>query len=348
MDYFRNAPMGFSKEAIINVPIPEEPAKVNKISTLSQRLSQIAGVESVSLSFTPPSANANRSSGFRFADQAERAPYPVNMKPADPAYLKTYGLTLVAGRMIQESDTSREFVVNETFVKKAGFKKPEEILGKLVVLGRRGSPKPVVGVVKDFHLYSLQEAIDPCIILAAKELYGVAGIKVHSQNLPQMVEEIRKVWTSTYPDFVFEHRFLDESIARFYEAEERLSKLFQVFAGIAIFIGCLGLYGLVAFMAERKTKEVGIRKVLGASVGNIVFLFSKEFVWLVLIAFVIAAPLAAYLMHQWLQNYEYKIPLGAGVFGLAAVVSLLIAFLTVGYRSVRAAVANPVKALRSE
>jgi hypothetical protein len=348
MQYFKNAPLGFNKDAIITVPLPEDPQKAAKLGTLYRQFADLRDVESVSFSFTAPSADANWNTSWRFSDQAEIAPYPVNMKPADTAYVRTYGLQLVAGRVYQMSDTAREYVVNETFVKKAGLKNAEAALGKLVVLGRRGVPKPIVGVVKDFHLYSLRQGMDACILTTQKSFFGQAGLKVRSQNLPGTVEAIKHAWSATFPDFVFEHRFLDETIARFYQSEDRLTKLFQVLAGVAIFIGCLGLYGLVSFMAQRKVKEVGVRKVLGASTANIVFLFSKEFLQLIAVAFVIAAPVSYYLMDKWLQDYENRIPLGASVFLLAAGVTVLIAFLTVGYRSVRAATANPVKALRSE
>ncbi len=348
MQYFKNAPLGFSKDAIITVPLPDDPQKAAKLGTLYRQLADLRDVESVSYSFTPPSSDANWNTGWRFSDQAERAPYPVNIKPADTAYVRTYGLQLVAGRMYQAADTAREYVVNETFVKKAGLKNADAALGKLIVMGRNGIPKPIVGVVKDFHLYSLRQGLDACILTTNQSFFGLAGLKVRSQNLPGTVEAIKQVWSATFPDFVFEHRFLDETIARFYESEDRLTKLFQVLAGVAIFIGCLGLYGLVSFMAERKVKEVGVRKVLGASTGNIVFLFSKEFLQLIVIAFAVAAPLSYYLMNKWLQDYENRVSLGAGVFLLAAGVTVSIAFLTVGYRSVRAASANPVKALRSE
>jgi len=348
MQYFKNAPLGFNKDAIITVPLPDDPQKAAKLGALYRQMADLKDVASVSFSFTAPSADANWNTGWRFSDQAERAPYPVNMKPADTAYVRTYGLQLVAGRMYQAGDTAREYVVNETFVKKAGLKNAQAALGKLVVLGRSGTPKPIVGVVKDFHLYSLRQGLDPCILTTNQSFYGQAGLKVRSQNLTGTVAAIKQVWSATFPDFVFEHRFLDETIARFYESEDRLSKLFQVLAGVAIFIGCLGLYGLVSFMAERKVKEVGVRKVLGASTGHIVLLFSKEFLQLIVIAFAIAAPLSYYLMNKWLQDYENRISLGAGVFLLAAGVTVLIAFLTVGYRSVRAATANPVQALKSE
>jgi ABC-type antimicrobial peptide transport system permease subunit len=186
------------------------------------------------------------------------------------------------------------------------------------------------------------------VLFPRNNTYNLANLKVSSQNLPQTIEEIRQEWLAVYPEFVFEHEFLDDKIAEFYESEQQLSQLFQAFAGIAVFISCLGLYGLVSFMATQRTKEVGIRKVLGASVSQIVLLFSKEFIRLVCLAFVIATPIAWLIMNQWLQDFEYKISLGANVFLFAGLLTLLIAFLTVSYQSIKAAIANPVKALKSE
>ncbi len=250
--------------------------------------------------------------------------------------------------MYAAGDTVREMVVNETFVKKAGFRSPEEAIGKRILLGGRGDPKPIVGVVRDFHQHSLKEEIQASFIATYHFTYNVAGIKINSKNVPQTVAGIERAWKGAYPDYVYEYKFLDQTIADFYKDERQFTRLFQFFAGLAIFIGCLGLYGLVSFMAERRTKEVGIRKVLGASAGSILLLFSREFVGLVLAAFVVSAPLAGFAMQKWLENYPYRIPLGAGVFVLAAGISLGIALITVGYRSLKAAMANPVKSLRTE
>jgi ABC-type antimicrobial peptide transport system permease subunit len=170
------------------------------------------------------------------------------------------------------------------------------------------------------------------------------------KNAPvqEVLSSIEQAWKATYPEGIFDYDFLDESIASFYEEEKRMSQILTVFAGIAIFISCLGLYGLASFMAARRTKEVGIRKVLGASVQQIVLLFSKEFVWLVAIAFLLATPLTWYLMHQWLQDFTYRIDLHIGIFLLAGMASLLIALLTVSYRSLKTAMTNPVESLKDE
>jgi ABC-type antimicrobial peptide transport system permease subunit len=181
-----------------------------------------------------------------------------------------------------------------------------------------------------------------------KNVYQKLNIKIQPTNINQTLASVERLWNSTFPDGLYEYQFLDEKIANFYKSEDQLSQLYKIFAGIAIFISCLGLYGLVSFMAVQRTKEVGIRKTLGASVGHIVYLFSKEFTILIVVAFAISGPVAYYFMHKWLQDFTYKIPISPDIFILAILASVAIAWLTVGYKAVKAALANPVKSLRSE
>ena len=181
-----------------------------------------------------------------------------------------------------------------------------------------------------------------------KSVYQTINIRIKPGTEKTVLPFIEKLWTSAYPDYVYEYHFLDETIENFYKQEDQLSQLYKIFAGIAIFISCLGLYGLVSFMAVQRTKEVGIRKVLGASVRNILYLLSKEFTLLIIIAFIISAPIAYYIMNEWLKNYSYRVPLSASIFILAILGSVLIAWLTVAHRAIHAATANPVKSLRSE
>jgi putative ABC transport system permease protein len=194
----------------------------------------------------------------------------------------------------------------------------------------------------------LKDAVVPTAIFPKLKNYQSAGIKLASNNPGRSNGEIQKIWDKFFPEYVYNSSFLDENINRFYQQEERLSMMYKVYALLAIFISCLGLYGLISFMVVQKTKEVGIRKVLGASVQSILYLFSKEFTILITIAFVLAAPAAWYIMNTWLKNFVYKIDIGVGVFIIAIVASILIAWITVGYKAFSAARANPVKSLRSE
>jgi ABC-type antimicrobial peptide transport system permease subunit len=238
--------------------------------------------------------------------------------------------------------------VNETLVRKLGFHKPQEIIGKQIDFWDGTLVGEVVGVVKDFHSYSLRNPLSPVVMSTWKNLYQTIGIKLKPGNPKPTMAAVEALWNENYPAYVYEAEFLDHKIDNFYRQENQLSQLYKIFAAIAIFISCLGLYGLVSFMAVQRTKEVGIRKVLGASAARIVLLFSKEFTFLIGIAFIIATPVAYYFMKQWLQNYTYRINLGVGIFIVAILFSIVIAWITVGWRAIRAAMANPVKSLRSE
>jgi ABC-type antimicrobial peptide transport system permease subunit len=179
-------------------------------------------------------------------------------------------------------------------------------------------------------------------------MYRQASIKLSTTNIASTMESIKKTWQQTFPNYVYEYRFLDDKIASFYKQENQLSQLYKIFAAIAIFLSCLGLYGLASFMAVQRIKEVGIRKVLGATISNIVYLFSKEFIILIAIAFAIAAPIAWYYMHQWLQDYAYRINISWWIFVAGGVASILIALVTISFQAIKAAIANPVKSLRRE
>jgi ABC-type antimicrobial peptide transport system permease subunit len=194
----------------------------------------------------------------------------------------------------------------------------------------------------------LKEIVPPIAIAPRKDFYNTVGVKLAAGNLLRSRGEIQHIWNRHLPEYVYDASFLDDNINNFYRQEQRLSLMYKVYALLAIFISCLGLYGLVSFMVVQKTKEVGIRKVLGASVPGILYLFSKEFTILVTVAFLLAVPGAWYLMHAWLEDFQYRIKIGPGVFIVAMLVSIVIAWLTVGYKALKAAIANPVKSLRTE
>lgn len=348
MDYFRNASLGFDKDAVVNFPVPNDSANRPKQESFRNRLAQIPGIQKYSFGMASPSDNGNWSSDFKFDKSTKNTDFSASLKWTDTNYFHTYNLQLVAGRKYFQTDTVREFVVNETLVKRLGFSNPQDVLGKEINFWDGDIVGPIVGVVKDFHVNSLRDPLSAVVMGSWKEMYQQAAIKVDARSAKETLASVERLFNETYPAHVFQSQFLDEKISNFYRQENQLSQLYKIFAAIAIFISCLGLYGLVSFMAVQRTKEVGIRKVLGATVGKIVYLFSKEFTLLIGIAFVVAGPVAYYIMNNWLQNFTFRIRLGVGIFVIAIVLSIVIAWLTVGYRAVRAALANPVKSLRTE
>jgi putative ABC transport system permease protein len=346
MNHVRNADLGFNKEALLIMPAYADSVNLARMEPLRQQMLQNPDVVSVSFGSDEVSSNNNWASNFAF-DHKEDEGYPVFHKFGDAEYLKTYGVQLLAGRNYAASDTTNEIIINETLLNKLGVTDAQKIIGKDLRIGS-GRWLPIVGVIKDFKTNSLKEETKPLTIAARKDFYFTLAVKINTTNLSKTTAQVQKLWEKTYPEYAFNSHFADETIENFYRQETQLSLLYKIFAAIAIFISCLGLYGLVSFMAAQKTKEVGIRKVLGASVGNIVVMFSKEFTVLISIAFIIAVPVAWYFMNNWLQDFQYRISIGISVFALAIMVSLVIAWITVGYKAVRAALVNPVKSLRTE
>lgn len=345
MRYSENTDMGFTRKAIITMSLPEN--DITKLNTLKTRLAGVAGVEKLSMCFQPPASSSNNTTDITYDTRSEPEHWGINEKFADADYLSTFGIKLAAGRNFFPSDTAREVLVNETFVRKLNLQSPDQVIGKTLEMdGKKGLV--IVGVVKDFHNYSFHSDIAPVALFPSARNYSTCAVKVSLGQLKPAMKAFEKIWNDTYPDYLFEAHFLDEQIARFYEDEMIMLKLIEGFAAIAILIGSLGLYGLVSFMAVRRTREIGVRKVLGASISHVLWLFGKEFTRLLLFAFVIAAPLGWWAMHHYLQEYKSRITLHPGFFVLALLITFLIAAMGVGYRSFRAAVANPVKALRTE
>jgi putative ABC transport system permease protein len=352
MKYVRTADLGYNQEAVLTIPVPER--KPGQLENLKAKLAIFPNVKSLSYGISVPSSDGNWWTSFSYENEPKPADFSVVMRPADTSYFSTYGLKLIAGRMYLPADTMREFVVNESFVKKMGLRDARQILGKYIALGGTDNPKKqIVGVVKDFNTFSLHQQTNACLLTSNRGAYNVLGIKLSTQQggtegISSFIREVETSWNATFPDFVFSYEFLDQRLANFYKSEERMYSLFRLLAGIAIFIGCLGLYGVVAFMAESRTKEVGIRKVLGASMTHIFGLFSVDFVRLVLIALVIASPVAWYVMDKWLADFPYKVDISWWMFALTGVLAVAIALLTVSFQSIKSALMNPVKSLRSE
>lgn len=344
MQYAKQSDLGFNKDAVVMIPIASSKQDPKTVKT---QLQQIAGVENVSLCYSAPSSSNNWNTSPKYDNRLEEEAFRISIKAGDEAFVKTFGLKIVAGRNLFPSDTVKEFLVNETLAKKLNLRSSEELLGKNLTIN--GNIKgEIVGVVKDFHDQSFHEDINAVCIPAWKDGYNEYAIKINLSHVPATLAAIEKTWSQLYPDQIYSYQFLDEHIATFYETEDLMLKLIQAFSFIAIFIGCLGLYGLVSFMAAQKTKEIGIRKVLGGSVIHILWIFGKEFSRLILLAFLIAAPVAWWLMNTWLQDFKFRIEISAWIFVLAILVTFVIASLTVGYQSAKAALMNPVKSLRTE
>ncbi len=346
MKYFRTLDLGFVRDEIINMPIPNQ--NPGQLETIQAQLKAIPGIRSMSYSAFTPMSKSNWQTAFKYENDEDFLDFEVVMRPADTSYVRTYGLSMAAGRMYLPADTMREFVVNEAFVAKMGFKSPQEILGKRLMIGGSGVKLPVVGVVKNFNTYSLHREIIPCVLTTDRGNYVTLGLKLGEGAGKNEIARIEKIWSAAFPDHLFKYTYLDDTLNQFYEKESKLFSLFRILTFIAIFIGCLGLYGVVAFMAESRTKEMGIRKVVGASAANIFGLFSIDFVKLVIVALFIASPLAWYTMNLWLQDFTYRVTIGWWIFVLAGISAIIIALFTISFQSVRAALTNPVKALRSE
>ena len=347
-NYVQQKDLGFSKDAILILPLPadgrEEAVSISARKTLKTEVARIRGVEGVSMSNTPPSSGSVSKTSFTIEGDGKE--YVTQLKHADENYIDVYDLKLIGGSKLGDLDTANGFIVNETFAKTIGYQNPNDVVGKTIILGKRDLP--VIGVVRDFHTISLERQIEPTVLLNNVKGYKTMALKVNLANVSQVVDAVQAKWEATYPEQLFEYTFLDESIREFYEGERKMSILLAAFTSMAIFIGCLGLFGLATFMANQKTKEIGVRKALGASVESIVFLFTREYAKLIIIGFLIAAPLAGFAMQQFLNRFAYRIEIGVGVFVLGLIITIVIAIMTVGYRSLRAAMVNPINSLRYE
>lgn len=344
MDFFKNQDLGFNKEAVVTFGVPDR----DKRELLQQQLAANPGVKAISFSNGAPSYNSNFAP-FSAPDRGIVKDDVTEIKYIDEHYIDMFGITLLAGEKIAPkvaTDTLHHVVVNETLIHKLGIQQPQQAIG--VRFKTNGYMATITGVVKDFQSESKHKPRRPVVIDYRARSFFQVSVKLQPQGMMATMSSIEKTWSSMFPDELFSYDFLDEHIASFYSQEQKLYTAFRLFAGIAILIGCLGLYGLIAFAAVQRTKEVGIRKVLGAPVANIVYLFSKEFIVLILIAFVIAAPVGWYMMNSWLENFAYHVNIGAGIFLVAIAASFIIAALTIASQTIKAALANPVKALRSE
>ncbi|MDQ6482586.1 ABC transporter permease [Dyadobacter sp. LHD-138] len=349
LSYVQTKDLGFRKDAILAVKLPDLPSQdLSKMRTFRNLVKAIPEVGRFSYSMGgPPQSGWTSQTSVRFDTRPEKEPFGPQQTWIDAEYVDLYGLKLVAGRNLQPSDTARETLINETFMKRLGFTKPTDVVGKF--LHKEGfAPLAIVGVLKDYNQLDLKQGINPLFLTTLATGFYSANIQLRSANYSRALSQLEKVYNQVYSDSFFESAFVDDQIQQAYQQEQTLGRLINFFAGIALLIGCMGLYGLVLFMVVQRTKEVGVRKVLGASVNNILWLFSREFIQLIGIAFLLSTPLAWWVMKGWLNNFEYKISLSPVIFLLALLATAAVALLTVSFQSVKAALMNPVKSLRSE
>ncbi|GAB3948014.1 ABC transporter permease [Spirosoma harenae] len=354
LTFFRNADLGFNKSAIITVGLPDN--KPEKLQSLREQLLQSPQIKDVSFSFNSASAESNWMQLMQFRKGAKATDIKTQMKMGDSHYLNTYGIQVLAGEQLHDTDTSSaalKVMINEIFLNRMGLSRPSDAIGQPVFYGDGNEFATIVGVVKNFNVNSLHQKIDPTILQVVPNNFYQASIKLQTEKptaeaIQTALAQIENNWTATFPNQVFDYKFLDEALAQAYQSETRTAQLIETSTLLAVLIACLGLFGLATFTAEQRTKEIGVRKVLGASIGSVVVLLSKDFLRLMLIAVVIASPIAWYAVSQWLQNFEFKIDIQWWVFALTGLLMAFIALITVSFQSVKAALVNPVKSLRSE
>lgn len=357
LDFLKNKDLGFRQDAIVQVAMGEPGLD----EQLQEEWSRHAGVESVSFSLGAPTSN-NRlnTSYYPKGKDPKNSTTDVGIKPVDEHYADTYDLELIGGRFvsaadarvmeerIQEENAAWPIVINEKLAKDLGHADPATAVGDHIILGVNNADGEIVGVVRDFHTHSLHDQVQPMVMAPVSGLYYEVGIKINPAQLSSVVPFLQESWKARFPNQYFDYSFLDESLAEQYLNEDRTSALLQSFTGLAIFIACLGLFGLTAIMVRQRRKEIGLRKVLGASIAQLWAMLSKDMIRLLGLAILIAAPLSWWAMNSWLADFAYRVDVHPGTFVIGGIVLLAIALLTVSGQAVRAALANPVEALRNE
>lgn len=346
--YMQNQELGFQKEAIIEVPLPSRDNQL--LETFKTTLLNQTSINNVSFSNSGILYNNIwRAGGALYNDDNTSTGYGNNseFKVIDSDFIDTYGLTLLAGTNLVPADTLTGFLVNESYAIKTGFGDDySQLIGK--TSGVMGYEAPIVGIVKDFNSNSLHNDIAPTTFISGIGLLDVAGININTSQISEAIANIEQTFSTLYPNHLFEYTFIDDKISSMYKEEQRTIYLMNAFSIIAIIIGSLGLFGLVSYMATTRIKEIGVRKVLGASIVDILKIFGTELSYLIGISFIIASPLSWYLMQQWLEDFAYKIDIGIEIFLLALGGTLFLSVITVGYKSISAALSNPIDSLTSE
>jgi putative ABC transport system permease protein len=344
LDFLRNRKLGFDKEHVVVVTIRENAIRKNA-ETIKADLMQNPNILSATITIGVPGGIV-AGDAIQLVTEEGKKTLTVRMIYTDHDYIKTMGMEIIQGRDFSKdmsTDATEAFIINEAAVRHLGLENP--LNTRFEWDDKKGK---IIGVVKDFQFQSLKEDINPLVIHIWPGNTYVFAMRIRPTNIPETLAFIEEKWKEVDPAHPFEYSFMDESFDKLYRSEEKLSQIFSLFSVLAICIAALGLFGLALFMVEQRTKEIGIRKVLGASVGSIFLLVSKEFAYLVLIANVIAWPAAYFLMREWLQNFAYRVNMEPWLFVLSGIVALSIAILTISYQAIKAAIADPVHSLRYE
>jgi putative ABC transport system permease protein len=349
IQYTLNKDLGFRKDGILTVDTPWNPDDPSKTKLFLQKIKAIPEIGEAVLAGSAPASEGLSMSTMKFNNGKKEIETTVEMKYADSAYFSLYKMQLLAGRYLRPSDSTTEYLINENYARFLGFNNPADAVGKLL-----GNDKklPIVGVLRDFYSRSLHENIKPLLYTAVTPNYSRLHILLKPDESGTVwktaIDKMQKEWRRIYPEEDFSYRFFDESIAKFYTGEQNTSCLLRWATGLAIFISCLGLLGLVIYTTAQRRKEIGVRKVLGATVSQIIALLSKDFVKLVLLAFLVAAPLAWWAVSKWLEEFAYRITVSWWVFVIGGLLMAVIALLTMSVQTIKAALANPVNNLRTE
>ncbi len=354
MHYVKNKDLGFYQDTILTINIPDQDSL--QLQNFAQRLKRDPNIQAISFASGIPLTHLDEAYGtdFRLPQEPASQVRAAEMKVVDRHYKEVYGLELLAGSWLNRSNERSRFnafIANEAAIESLGLV-PEEAIGQSLVINE--GTAPIIGVVRNFHNNPLQQAVQPCFLFYyGTGFFNEASIKLgptigRNKSVAETLQYIEKVWKSTFPEDVYKYVFLDEKIAQNYAIEHLLFKVMRTVALLAIFVGCIGLYGMVAFISETRTKEIGIRKVLGASVGTIITLLGKDFIKPVAIALMFSAPVALYLMQKWLQNFVYHAPIEWWSIVGAALIAFLLAATTIGWQGSKAAMMNPVDSLRNE
>jgi len=342
--------MGFDKEYMIVLPVHEKVG--NNYKTIKNELKKIHGVLSATAGRGAPINSNNFGADCKpNGVNDEQGAFGIELNSVDYNYMNHFGVKIIAGRNFSEEfsgDFPNAMVINEKMVKSLGLQNPQDAIGKSYFISINEYKPEIIGVVKDFNSSSLHNEITSQVFMTNPNWFKEFIIKVKSENISSTINGVKELWAKFFPQYPFEYNFLDESIDKMYKSEEKYSRVISTFSVVALFIACLGLFGLASFVTELRKKEIGIRKVLGASVNNIIQIISCEFAILVMIANIIAWPVAYYFMNKWLQDFAYRIEMNWWIFILSGGIALLIAFVTVSFQAIKAATTNPIESLKYE